>query len=106
MHTQSGVIEHTMPTVLTLKYLMQSMPMNTERPPYKHLKTRLPILERLTGSTRFFFIPPSNKVQMIINIVVMTPLINMNYIMLTKGFIWKRSLLVYKLSVKTTVCKR
>ena len=99
-------MEHTMPTVLTLKYLMQRKPMNTERPPYKHLKMRLPILERFTGSKRFFFIPPENKVQMIINIVDMTPLINMNYIMLTNGFIWKRSLFVYKLSVKTTVCRR
>lgn len=95
-----------MPTVLTLKYLMQRKPMNTERPPYKHLKMRLPIFERFTGSKRFFFIPPENKVQMIINIVDMTPLINMNYIMLTNGFIWKRSLFVYKLSVKTTVCRR
>lgn len=86
-HTQRGVREHTIPTVLTLKYFMQRNPINTERPPYKHLKMRLPILVRFTGSKRFFLSPPLNKVQMIINTVEMTPLINMNYIMLTKGFI-------------------
>ena len=67
---------------------------------------RLQILERFTGSIRFFPSPPLNKVQMIIIIVDMKPLMNMNWVTLTDGFKLKRSLLVYKFSVNTTVCKR